>query len=82
MGLNPQENRKQKKVVKYFAVYKLYVYLYKIITMRTFKFNDWLYDNMTRAELIAVIDNKDKHLQYHVDKCKLKLEDKYGITRD
>lgn len=56
--------------------------MYKITTMRTFKFNDWLYDNMTRAELIAVIDNKDKYLQYHVDKCKLKLEDKYGITRD
>jgi hypothetical protein len=50
--------------------------------MRTFKFNDWLYDNMTRAELLAVVDNKDQHLQYHVDKCAIKLREKYGIDRD
>lgn len=46
--------------------------------MRTFKFNDWLYDNMTRKELTAVIDNPKQHLQFHVDKCKDKRLEKHG----
>lgn len=46
--------------------------------MRTFKFSDWVYDNMTRKELTLVIDNKDKHLEYHVRACKEKRLEKYG----
>ena len=46
--------------------------------MRTFKFNEWLYDNMTEGELTQVIIDKEKHLEYHVNKCKEVRESRYG----
>ena len=39
--------------------------------MRTFKFNDWLYANMTDHELREVI--KGTHLQFHKDRCREEL---------